>query len=174
MKHHVPIWICAISLLSIAVSFLYLIVLNQAALNDTRVFLALVAAITAVVTTLGSFYLAGFNARKKEEQDRATESRKLKIDYYFRFLEALTRKMSHPKDDDLNMTFCVEKNRLPLYASQEVIELVEKIAKGVQSNTPTFTDLYAAIRNDLTTSAFSDLCKLTTDISFHLAKSPDQ
>jgi hypothetical protein len=168
VKQVVPIWIGALSLFSIAISFLYLIYKNHAALDDPRLFVVFVAAITTIVTTLGSSYIAGFNAKQKFEQDRSTESRKLKIDYYNKFLDALTLKMSDPHDTDINKSFCMEKNRLPLCASTQVVELVEKVPTGKT----TIVDLYVEIRKDLATSEFSDLSDLQTNLTIHLSSLP--
>src|SRR5690554_1478819 len=89
---------------------------------------------------------------KDSRLQRNAEARKIKQDYYHMFLEALSIKFSHinsmETEDGIlaNRKFCVEVNRLPLYASQEVVEFVSQFAGGGKA--PEFTALYEVIRQD--------------------------
>jgi hypothetical protein len=96
---------------------------------------------------------------KDSKLQRDAEARQIKQDYYHMFLEAVSVKFSHRNDIEsedaisANRKFCVEVNRLPLYASQEVVEFVSQFAGG--SKAPEFTVLYEAIRKDLCSNTYS-------------------
>ncbi|MCF2908299.1 hypothetical protein L1285_08175 [Pseudoalteromonas sp. DL2-H2.2] len=96
---------------------------------------------------------------KDSKLQRDAEARQIKQDYYHMFLEAVSIKFSHHNDMEsedaisANRKFCVEVNRLPLYASQEVVEFVSKFAGGGKA--PEFTELYEVIRKDLCSNAYS-------------------
>lgn len=89
-----------------------------------------------------------------------SEARKIKQDYYHIFLESLSVKLSHlnkmhTEDAILaNRKFCIEFNRLPLYASQEVVEFLSKNTKDTKALE--FTELYELIRKDLCSDTYDD------------------
>ena len=102
---------------------------------------------------------------KDSRLQRNAEARKIKQDYYHMFLEALSIKFSYissmETEDGIlaNRKFCIEVNRLPLYASQEVVELVSQFAgdgKGLG-----FTALYEVIRNDLCSDTYDEFNNLS-------------
>ncbi|WP_152028170.1 hypothetical protein [Stutzerimonas stutzeri] len=96
---------------------------------------------------------------------RNAEARKIKQDYYHMFLEAVSIKFSHINSMDTedsilaNRKFCIEFNRLPLYASQEVVEFVSRSAGGGKA--PNFTALYEVIRNDLCSDTYNEFNNLS-------------
>ena len=102
---------------------------------------------------------------KDSRLQRNAEARKIKQDYYHMFLEAVSIKFSHIKsmktEDGIlaNRKFCVEVNRLPLYASQEVVEFVSQFAGGGKA--PEFTALYEVIRKDLCSDTYSEFNNLS-------------
>ncbi len=101
---------------------------------------------------------------KDSKLQRNAEARKIKQDYYHMFLEAVSIKFSHLNDMETeeailaNRKFCIEVNRLPLYASQEVVEFVSQFAGGGKA--PEFTDLYQVIRKDLCSDTYNDFDSL--------------
>lgn len=102
---------------------------------------------------------------KDSRLQRNAEARKIKQDYYHMFLEAVSIKFSHinsmETEDGIlaNRKFCVEVNRLPLYASQEVVEFVSQFAGGGKA--PEFTALYEVIRQDLCSDTYEEFNNLS-------------
>ena len=96
---------------------------------------------------------------------RNAEARKIKQDYYHMFLEAVSIKFSHLNKMDsedailANQRFCIEVNRLPLYASQKVVEFVSEFAGGGKA--PEFTALYEVIRQDLCSDTYDNFENLS-------------
>ena len=80
------------------------------------------------------------------------------------FLEALSVKFSHINNMttkeaiEANKTFCIENNRLPLYASQDIVEMINLFAKG--GKPPEFTELYELVRKDLCSDSYHEFIKL--------------
>ena len=94
---------------------------------------------------------------------RNAEARKIKQDYYHMFLEAISIKISTPnpnsKEFELaNQKYCLEFNRLPLYASQEVVEFFSASAGAP----PEFTQMYEVIRQDLYSDNFENFENLSS------------
>lgn len=102
---------------------------------------------------------------KDSRLQRNAEARKIKQDYYHMFLEAVSIKFSHinrmETEDGIlaNRKFCIEVNRLPLYASQEVVEFVSRFAGG--GTAPDFTELYEVIRKDLCSDTYDEFKNLS-------------
>ncbi|KWT98703.1 hypothetical protein APQ14_19695 [Vibrio toranzoniae] len=96
---------------------------------------------------------------------RSAEARKIKQDYYHMFLNAVSTKFSYLNDMEsekavrANQKFCIEFNRLPLYASQEVVEFVNNFAAGGKA--PNFAELYDLIRKDLCSDEYESFKNLT-------------
>jgi len=112
---------------------------------------------------------------KDSKLQRNAEAIKIKQDYYHTFLEALSIKFSHlnsvvTEEAILaNQKFCIEINRLPLYASQEVVEFVNNFAGG--GNAPDFKDLYTLIRKDLCSDTYDSFQSLS-QIHFQIPNKP--
>lgn len=122
-------------------------------MSDT-IIVAIIGAITAILSILGSVFITKLSAK----QQKASEIRTLKQEWYNRFLEAFAEKMSYanngtPLPKNVNAKFCLEFNRLPLYASEEVLNLANSIVEN--PNQPIFS-LYSAIRKDLCNSKYND------------------
>lgn len=134
---------------------------------DSNVTIALIAAIGTSVTVIGSVYVNQKLAFENANVQRRVDIRKLKQDYYHKFTEAFMLRIAYsvngesPEFKIADTTFCVEKNRLPLYASQEIVEYVESVANG-QNAGAQFTKLFELIRKDLTSEEFLNFEKLAT------------
>jgi hypothetical protein len=96
---------------------------------------------------------------------RGAEARKIKQDYYHMFLDAVSTKFSYQNNMEsenavrANQKFCIEFNRLPLYASQEVVEFVNDFAAGGKA--PNFAELYDLIRKDLCSDKYESFQNLS-------------
>lgn len=135
--------------------------------------IALICAMATMLTILGSVKTAQYTNDANAKQQRAADVRKIKQGYYNSFLEALSVKYAQMgmtgkplagNDSEFrnaNEKFCIEVNRLPLYASQEVVELVNKVASGQVAN-PEFSKFFELIREDLCTDVYEPFKNLPT------------
>jgi len=149
-------WLLSISSIIIAICFIiFLTKINIISISFSEpdnVVIAIIGSATAIITILGSILVAQLSSNANAKQQREAESRKIKQDYYNRFIEALTTKLAYIKDStcteaiESNQKFCLEANRLPLYASQKVVKFVNDISEGKKAS---FSELFTLIREDL-------------------------
>ncbi len=150
----------------------YLIVnLDNKTVSETLK-ISLIASFTAIISIVGSVFVNQHLTNENSKQQRDVEIRKIKQEFYHKFSESFLLKLTYSMKIDQNKIdlknpdlsnpdvqkyleadriFCLEKNRLPLYASQELVELVESVAKGADVN---FSKLYSLIRKDLCNNDF--------------------
>jgi hypothetical protein len=125
------------------------------------IIISLIGSLTAIATVFSSIYLNSENAR----QQRASEVRKMKQDYYHKFKESFLLRLTYITNQnskefiEADKTFCIERNRLPLYASQEIIEYVDKVASGKLQNAD-FKTLFEIMRMDLKNEQFDEFKNL--------------
>jgi hypothetical protein len=136
--------------------------------------IALIASVTAVGTIIGSIYVAQTTSLLNAVATRNQESRNLKKEHYHNFLESLSDKLAHTnssnqiKKQEIAQKFCIEINRLKLYASQELVEWIEKSQEPEYNKESDFSELFVLIRNDLCTDDFKKFKELPT-IAFRFA-----
>lgn len=153
-----------VGLFSITIIFFSLRIIATTDQFSDNVVIAFIGALAAFFTIIGSIYVAQNTANSNAKQQRDMEVRKLKQEYYHVFLEAMYLKFSNIKNMDCNETveankrFCIEVNRLPLYASQEVVESINDFAGG--GAPPEFSILYELIRKDLCSSTYEQFRNL--------------
>jgi heme/copper-type cytochrome/quinol oxidase subunit 2 len=139
---------------------------------DNSVVYSLITALTAIITVIGSIYVNQSLASENAKNQRSMEIRKMKQDYYHRFTESFMLRLAYlPNQNsnefkDADKKFCIEKNRLPLYASQEIVEYVDEVASG-KNLTANFKTLFELIREDLKNDDFRGFEELK-DISVTL------
>jgi len=146
----------------------YSIFLNSIQNNsvDDKIMISLIGSLTAIITVIGSFFVNQFLAVQNSREQRAEEIRKMKQTYYHNFTESFLLRIAYLPNmkstefSDADKTFCIEKNRLPLYASQEIVEYVEKGASGKELNMD-FKTLFELIRNDLKSDDFKNFENLS-------------
>lgn len=132
---------------------------------DSVIIISLIGALTAIITVIGSVYVNQLLTTENAKQQRAVEIRKIKQEYYHRFTESFLLRIAYLLNQksiefkEADKTFCLEKNRLPLYASQEIVEYVEEVADG-KNLTADFKTLFEMIRKDLKNDDFADFDKL--------------
>lgn len=159
-------WIFIIVVASIILLILYSILLNKSkpGVVDDKIVIALIGSLTAIITVVGSIYINKQLSNENAKQQRAVEVRKMKQDYYHRFTESFLLRITFslnetsPEFLEADKIFCIEKNRLPLYASQQVVELIEKVANG--KSDADFKLLFEMIRKDLKNDEFKDFTDL--------------
>jgi len=132
---------------------------------DSNVTIALITAVGAIVTIIGSVYVNQKLSVENAKHQRALEIRKTKQDFYHKFTDSFMLRMTYFQNQnsiefkEADVSFCLERNRLPLYASQEIIEFIEKVAAGNGFN-PDFKIYYEMVRRDLINEEFKDFDNL--------------
>lgn len=173
--HKLVNWLISIVLL-IVLATLLKVAINGIILTDCisdNVIIAIIGAITAATTIIGSVFVAQLTASHEAEKQRQIEARNLKREFYNRFLELFSKNMASmnsgsQEDLKVNQEFCIEVNRLPLYASQEVVELVNHVASGnAKPGEADFNKLFSAIREDLCSDDYKEFNNLKT-INFQI------
>ena len=91
-------------------------------------------------------------------QNKESELRKDKIGYYKNLIEVLTVKLSKGEliDEETNIEYCKEINKLSLYASKEVINYIRKINNGEENDAK---ELLSIIRKDIINTRLENLDK---------------
>lgn len=121
--------------------------------------IACIGAIGVFVTVLGSIITVQLANSSNKKQQRIMDMRKIKLEYYHKFIEAWVRKYNYficpdcEEAVEANLNFILEVNRLPLYASQEMVSLIEEIRKN--KNNVDFSHLYEVLRKDLSSDGFT-------------------
>ena len=136
-----------------------------------NVIIEIIGGINAVLSIIGSIFVNKLTAK----QQRDSEVRMIKQQWYNNFLEAFSKKISYANNgvevpEEINAKFCEEFNRLPLYASEEVIECINLLNKN--SDRPIF-ELYKVIRNDLCESKYKEFKKVS-EFSFQIYEIPNK
>jgi len=128
------------------------------------VVISFIGALAASITILSSFLIAKQTSVSNAKLQRDMEARKIKQEFYHTFLEVLSVKFSYMKNMDsdtaieANKKFCIEVNRLPLFASQEVVEWVNNLAAG--GTQADFKEFYELVRKDLCSDIYKDFDNL--------------
>ncbi|MEM9831875.1 MAG: hypothetical protein AAF944_14635 [Bacteroidota bacterium] len=138
-----------------------------------KIIIALIAALSTIFTITGSILTNRLltNEQIRKEKEKEKEFLKIKREFYHEFSEPFLMSFAY-KNSGLLWTkeaienknkFLINKMRLPLYASQDVIEFFEGINKG-QSD---FSELFTLIREDILDSdlkEFKNLEKVTVHL----------
>ena len=131
-------------------------------LADTDILVAIITMGGVVFSVIGSIIATNLTNNAQLEQQRIDSIREMKRTYYNQLLEAYTEKLMYVNKPDsvekieAEMRFIKEVNRVPLYASQEMVEFMEKmkdpkIAKGTNPG-----EFYLVMRKDLASSDFEN------------------
>jgi len=153
MKKIWPLLLFVITMIALIV---YTLELNKEAPKtvDDKIIISLIGSLTAILSVIGSIYVNKMLSNENSKQSRALDIRKTKQEYYNKFTESFLLRITYLPNQkskefkEADKTFCIEKNRLPLYASQEIIEYVDEVASG-KSLTADFKTLFEMIRTDL-------------------------
>ncbi len=110
-----------------------------------------------IIAAIAAYIAFSYNNNAKNQ--RKLYMLQVKREYYNKFIEVLMRKLFYRNYECIesiraNEDFCIEVNRLPLYASKEVIDYVNKIYNG-EERSP--IHLLLLIRKDLDMSDLSNL-----------------
>jgi hypothetical protein len=172
MKKNIFWILIVVAILTISMLGYFVILhLDKESFSET-IKISLIASLTAIISIIGSVFVNQHLSNENSKQQRAVEIRIIKQEYYHKFTESFLLKMTYLNQPDTqkyleaDRIFCLEKNRLPLYASQEIVELVESVARGANVN---FTTLFDLIRKDLCRNDFIEFSELK-EISVTLPK----
>ena len=135
-----------------------------------EIIVALIAAGATVLTIIGSIVAVKVTSSSQIKEQKIAADREMKRKYYNAFIEAFTKKLFYINKPDCmekieaEMTFVLEANRLPLYASEEMIQFIERIKNPQIAKETKMEELLVILRKDLCENSFdnfSDIKEIT-------------
>ena len=135
-----------------------------------EIIVALIAAGATVLTIIGSIVAVKVTINSQIKEQKIAADREMKRKYYNAFIEAFTKKLFYINKPDCmekieaEMTFVLEANRLPLYASEEMIQFIERIKNPQIAKETKMEELLVILRKDLCENSFdnfSDIKEIT-------------
>jgi hypothetical protein len=135
-----------------------------------EIIVALIAAGATVLTIIGSIVAVKVTSNSQIKEQKIIADREMKRKYYNAFIEAFTQKLFYINKPDCmekieaEMTFVLEANRLPLYASEEMIQFIERIKNSTIAKETKMEEFLVILRKDLCENSFdnfSDIKKIT-------------
>lgn len=115
-----------------------------------------IGSLTIIVSIIG----VSMTNSAQLKQQRFEAAREIKRTYYNQFIEAYTNKLQfYNKPDSLEkveaeIVFVQEVNRLPLYASQEMVEFVNSMWDKENATLASTSEFYDIMRRDLCSDEF--------------------
>lgn len=134
-----------------------------------EIIVALIAAGATVLTIIGSIVAVKVTSNSQIKEQKIAADREMKRKYYNAFIEAFTKKLFYINKPDCmekieaEMTFVLEANRLPLYASEEMIQFIERIKNSTIAKETKMEEFLVILRKDLCENSFdnfSDIKKI--------------
>lgn len=135
-----------------------------------EIIVVLIAAGATVLTIIGSIVAVKVTSNSQIKEQKIAADREMKRKYYNAFIEAFTKKLFYINKPDCmekieaEMTFVLEANRLPLYASEEMIQFIERIKNPQIAKETKMEELLVILRKDLCENSFdnfSDIKEIT-------------
>lgn len=135
-----------------------------------EIIVALIAAGATVLTIIGSIVAVKVTSNSQIKGQKIAADREMKRKYYNAFIEAFTKKLFYINKPDCmekieaEMTFVLEANRLPLYASEEMIQFIERIKNPQIAKETKMEEFLVILRKDLCENSFdnfSDIKEIT-------------
>ena len=127
-----------------------------------EIIVALIAAGATVLTIIGSIVAVKVTSNSQIKEQKIAADREMKRKYYNAFIEAFTKKLFYINKPDCmekieaEMTFVLEANRLPLYASEEMIQFIERIKNPQIAKETKMEELLVILRKDLCENSFDN------------------
>jgi hypothetical protein len=128
----------------------------------SEIIVALIAAGTTILTIIGSIVAVKITSNSQIKEQKIAADREMKRKYYNAFIEAFTKKLFYIGKHDCiekieaEMTFVLEANRLPLYASEEMIQFIEKIKNPQIAKETKMEEFLIILRRDLCENTFEN------------------
>lgn len=130
--------------------------------KEKEVQAAIIAVIGVGITAWASIKSINLTNSGQLEQQRIEDVRDMKRTYYNQLAETFTKKIlySNAKDSieyiEAESQFLIEASRLPLYASQEMVEFIEDMKDPYIASETSITEFYNIMRKDLCSSSFEE------------------
>lgn len=127
-----------------------------------EIIVALIAAVSTILTIIGSIVAVKVTSNSQIKEQKIAADREMKRKYYNAFIEAYTKKLFYINKSDCiekieaEMAFVLEANRLPLYASEEMIQFIEKIKNPTIAKETKMEDFLVILRKDLCENSFEN------------------
>lgn len=131
-------------------------------LSNTEIQVAIIAVVGVIFTIIGSIIATNLTNNSQLEQQRIDSIREMKRTYYNQLTEAYTEKLMYINKPDsiekieAEIRFLKESNRVPLFASQEMVEFMEKIKNPEIAKKTSTGEFYLIMRKDLASSDFKN------------------
>lgn len=162
MKEKVSKGFSIIGYLSVIAFGILFIILYKGLKNGVseNVLITIITLLGVLLTITSSLFIVKMTERANLKLKRAEDVRNVKLKYYYKFCEAYVNKYLYSgfggcnEEVQASMEFVREANRLPLYASKEVIEFIENLKNPEKAKEKDFGELYTLIRNDLNNDDF--------------------
>ena len=128
----------------------------------SEIIVALIAAGTTILTIIGSIVAVKITSNSQIKEQKIAADREMKRKYYNAFIEAFTKNLFYIDKHDCiekieaEMTFVLEANRLPLYASEEMIQFIEKIKNPQIAKETKMEEFLIILRRDLCENTFEN------------------
>lgn len=127
-----------------------------------EIIVALIAAGATVLTIIGSIVAVKVTSNSQIKEQKIAADREMKRKYYNAFIEAFTKKLFYTNKPDCiekieaDMAFVLEANRLPLYASEEMIQFIERIKNPKIAKETKMEEFLVILRKDLCENSFDN------------------
>lgn len=134
---------------------------------NNEIIIAIIAAVATIITVIGSIIATALTNNSQQEQQRIEAVRNMKRTYYNAFIEAYTKKLQFftkpesPEKIEAEMRFMLEVNRLPLYASQEMVEFISAMHDEATAKNTSTSDFFVIMRRDLCSNDFQQFDNLS-------------
>lgn len=132
----------------------------------TEIQVAIITVIGVFLTVIGSIVVVNLTNNGQIELQRIEDVREMKRTYYNQLTESFTKKLMYiGKPDSIEkveaeMRFLEEANRLPLYASQEMVEFIEQMKNPEIARNTSTKEFYIIMRKDLCSNNFDEFNNL--------------
>ncbi len=116
---------------------------------------ALLAAATALLAIVSSVGICCYTNYMQLKLQKSIELQDMKRAYYNEFTEAYTKRLMYQhasgsiEKTEADMKFFIEVNRLPLYASEEMIKFINDMKDPEKAANTSTADYYSIMRKDL-------------------------
>lgn len=133
---------------------------------EKEIIVAIIAALATVVTVIGSILAVKLTSNMQIKQQRIIENRAMKRQYYTRFIDAFSKKLIYMNQPDCKekteaeQEFILEANKLPMYASEEMILYIEAIKNPQIAKDKKIEDFLILLREDLCDDSFKSFKKI--------------
>lgn len=134
---------------------------------ETEIIVAIIAASATVMTIIGSIIATKMTTNAQLREQQIASNREMKRNYYAKFIEAFTKKLFYADKPDCvekvmaEMEFVLEANKLPMYASEEMLQFIEKMKNPKAAQDTPVGEFLKILRNDLCENDFNKLSNQT-------------